>query len=154
MQPLFRWLGRWWPPLLWAAVISLFSTYLFSSDRTSRVIIPILHWLLPRATPDMLAEIHHLIRKSGHFIEYFILGWSILRSFRAGRVDLRFAWIAWTILIVACYASLDEFHQSFVPRRTPAVRDVLIDTSGGIAAQTVAALAWLPRRPRTRQPAT
>jgi VanZ family protein len=143
VESLLRWLGRWWPSLLWAAAISLFSTYLFSSDRTGRFIIPILHWLLPRASPATLAEIHHLIRKCGHFAEYFILGWLILRSFRVGQAQLRFAWIVWTILIVACYASLDEFHQSFVPGRTPAVRDVLIDTAGVIAAQIFAAFITL-----------
>jgi VanZ family protein len=44
---------------------------------------------------------------------------------------------------VACYAALDEFHQSFVPGRTAAISDVLIDTAGGIGAQIVVALAVL-----------
>ena len=135
-----RWLARWWPVLLWAAVISLFSTYLFTSENTGRFIIPFLHWLLPRAAPGTLAEIHHLIRKSGHFTEYFILGWLLLRAIRDGRPELRLAWIALAILIVGAYASLDELHQSFVPGRTPAVTDVLIDTTGGAAAQLAAAL--------------
>jgi VanZ family protein len=47
------------------------------------------------------------------------------------------------ILIVAGYAALDEFHQSFVPGRTAAVTDVLLDTSGGAAAQLLIALAVL-----------
>jgi VanZ family protein len=48
-----------------------------------------------------------------------------------------------TVLIVAGYAALDEFHQSFVPGRQAAVGDVLIDASGGIAAQLVASLVVL-----------
>jgi VanZ family protein len=52
-------------------------------------------------------------------------------------------WALAAIVIVGCYAALDEFHQSFVPGRTPAVSDVLLDTAGGIAAQVVAALAML-----------
>ncbi len=87
-----------------------------------------------------LLEIHHLIRKCGHFIEYFILSLLVLRGLRAGRRDLRLVWSLAAIAIVACYASLDEFHQIFVPGRTPAVADVLLDTIGGICAQIAAAL--------------
>ena len=36
-----------------------------------------------------------------------------------------------TLLLVFLYASSDEFHQSFVPNRTPLFTDVLIDTAGG-----------------------
>jgi len=36
-----------------------------------------------------------------------------------------------TLLIVFLYAASDEFHQSFVPTRTPLVSDVFIDTAGG-----------------------
>ena len=43
-------------------------------------------------------------------------------------------------MIVAGYAAIDEFHQSFVPGRTPAISDVLLDTTGGAAAQAIAAL--------------
>jgi VanZ family protein len=133
-------LRRWWPALAWAIVISIFSTSAFTSDNTSRIIIPILHWLMPHAATATLFEIHHVIRKCGHFVEYFILSLLVLRGIRAGRRDSRIVWALAAIAIVACYASLDEFHQIFVPGRTPAVADVLLDTIGGICAQIVAAL--------------
>lgn len=136
-----QWIARWWPVLFWALLISFFSTRVFTAENTGRFILPVLHWLLPHASPEKLATIHFLIRKCAHFTEYFVFSLLILRSFREGRTETRFAWIALTVLIVAAYASLDEFHQSFVPGRTPAVRDVLIDTAGGIAAQVAAALA-------------
>jgi VanZ family protein len=138
-----RWLKTWWPALAWAVVISGFSTGVFTAENTSRIIIPILHWLLPHATPHTLRRIHYFIRKSAHFTEYFILSLLILRGIRAGRPGARFAWAFAAVVLVACYASLDEFHQYFVPGRTAAVGDVLIDTSGGIAAQLVAGLAML-----------
>jgi VanZ family protein len=53
--------------------------------------------------------------------------------------------------IVAGYAALDEFHQSFVPGRGPAVADVLLDAAGGVAAQLVVALFMLWGDVRTRQ---
>lgn len=138
-----RWLARWWPALAWAVVISLFSTGTFTSENTGRIIIPLLHWLFPSLPPETLALLHHIIRKCGHFTEYFVLSLLILRGIRAGRHGTRLAWAAVAILLVAGYAALDEFHQSFVPGRTPAISDVLLDTSGGITAQAVAALAAL-----------
>jgi VanZ family protein len=133
-------LRRWWLALAWAIVISIFSTSAFTSDNTSRIIIPILHWLMPHAPTATLFEIHHVIRKCGHFVEYFILSLLVLRAIRAGRRDLQIMWALAAIAIVACYASLDEFHQTFVPGRTPAVADVLLDTIGGICAQIAVAL--------------
>lgn len=150
-NPKLRWLKVWWPALVWAVVISGFSTGAFTSENTSRIIIPILHWLLPHAPARILNYLHHIIRKCAHFTEYFILGLLILRGIRAGRPGTRFAWALAAIAIVACYASLDELHQHFVPGRTAAVGDVLIDTSGGIAAQAVAALLILWGHVRQKQ---
>jgi len=97
-----------------------------------------------------LFEIHHYVRKSAHFTEYFILSLLILRGIRAGRRETHLKWAVLIVIIVAAYASLDEIHQMFVPGRTPAVPDVMLDTSGGIAAQIIAALfaLWF----RVRQP--
>lgn len=138
-----RRLKQWWPALIWAVLISTFSTGAFTSDNTSRIIIPILHWLLPRTPIETLQVIHFAIRKCAHFTEYFVLSLLILRGIRAGRKETRLAWALLAILVVALYASLDELHQAFVPGRTAAVGDVLIDTSGGAAAQLIAALMVL-----------
>lgn len=134
------WLALWWPALAWAVVISLFSTHLFTAENTGHVIIPVLHWLFPSASLETLEFMHHIIRKCAHLIEYFILSLLILRGIRARRHGMRLAWAVLAIVLVAGYASLDEFHQRFVPGRTPAVTDVLIDTTGGAAAQAIAAL--------------
>ncbi len=138
-----EWLRRWWPALVWAVAISMFSTGAFTSEHTSRVIIPVLHWMFPNASMDTLLLVHHYIRKSAHFTEYFILSLLLLRGIRGENRGTRLAWALMAIALVACYASLDEFHQSFVPGRTAAVGDVMIDTSGGIAAQAIAALVTL-----------
>ena len=147
-----RWLRAWWPALVWAAAISSFSTGAFTTEHTSRFIVPLLHWLLPHATPETLSTLHHVIRKCGHVTEYFILSLLLLRGFRAGQREfgLRLALIV--ILMVAAYAALDEFHQSFVPGRGAAVSDVLLDTAGGAAAQIVVGLSLLWGRSRGRDP--
>jgi VanZ family protein len=146
-----RWLKLWWPALVWAVVISIFSTGAFTSENTSRFIIPLLRWFLPHSSTETLSELHHLIRKSAHFVEYFILSLLVLRGIRAGRKETHFGWALFAIGIVAGYAALDEFHQSFVPGRGPAVADVLLDTAGGVAAQLVAALLMLWGDVRARQ---
>ncbi len=146
-----KWLRNWWPALIWAVMISVFSTGLFKSDNTGSVIIPILRFFLPHASAETLDFLHHIIRKCGHLTEYFILSMLILRGIRAGEKGLYLRWALVTILIVTCYAALDEYHQSFVPGRTAAVGDVLIDTTGGIAAQIVASLSVLLRKAREKR---
>jgi VanZ family protein len=138
-----RWLRVWWPAIVWAACIFTFSTSAFTSERTSRIIIPILHWFFPHWSRETLLAAHHLIRKSAHFTEYFIFSLLILRGIRAGQKGTRLGWALAAIGVVAGYAALDEFHQSFVPGRTPAFTDVLLDTAGGIAAQVLAGLVVL-----------
>jgi VanZ family protein len=138
-----RWLRLWWPALVWAAVIFWFSTGTFTSENTAKIIIPVLHWFLPNVPQETLLIIHGLIRKTAHFVEYFVLSLLILRGLRAGRRESHLAWAVVAVLLVAGYAALDEFHQSFVPGRTAAVADVMLDTTGGVAAQGVAALFFL-----------
>lgn len=138
-----RWLQRWWPALLWAVLISVFSTGVFTSDNTSRIIIPVLRWFFPHASQETLFFMHHFIRKMGHVTEYFILSLLVLRGIRAEKRGAHLGWALAAIAVVGCYAALDEYHQSFVPGRTAAVSDVLLDTAGGIAAQVVVALVIL-----------
>jgi VanZ family protein len=101
--------------------------------------------------PETLSLIHHVIRKSAHFTEYFILSLLLLHALRAGTRDFGVRWALIVIFIVAGYAALDEFHQSFVPGRGAAVTDVMLDTSGGAAAQLLVALLVLWRGVRKRQ---
>ena len=139
-------LRGWWPVLAWAALIWIFSTQWFTSDNTSRFLEPLVQWLVPSASPETMELLNAIVRKCAHFVEYFILSLLVLRSLRRGRNGWSLKWALVTVGIVAGYASIDEFHQSFVPGRTPAIRDVLLDTTGGIFAQAVVGL-W-PTRPR------
>lgn len=71
-----------------------------------------------------------VVRKSAHFIEYMILAFLI-----SNVLNLYFNMrqvIIMSIIFTFIYASTDEFHQLFVPGREGALRDVLIDTCGGI----------------------
>jgi VanZ family protein len=127
----------WLPAVAWAVVISVLSTDVFSSQHTSRFIIPALHWIFPRAGAETLALMHAVIRKSAHVTEYFIFSIFLVRGLRGQDRGWKMRWAVWAIVIAAGYAAFDEFHQSFVPSRTASPWDALLDTVGASAAQVV-----------------
>ena len=131
---------NWLPAILWAVVISLASTDTFSASHTSRFILPFLHRLLPYASEETLDRLHFIIRKVGHFTEYFIFGVILFRSIRGQRGGWSLKWAVLALAIAAGYSALDEFHQFFVPSRTASPWDSLLDTVGAAIAQVV---TWL-----------
>ena len=137
--------------MLWAASIFVFSTGLFSAANTASIIFPILSWLFPRAGEAALEAAHFYVRKSAHLGEYFLFSLLVLRGFRAGRHGWRWRWALATLGVVAAYASLDEFHQLFVPSRTPSIYDVMIDVTGAALALAAAAL-WAACKPSISPP--
>ena len=134
-------LKQWLPAILFAILISMASTDSFSAQHTSTVIIPILHWLFPAASPETLERMHFFIRKSAHFIEYFVFSMILLRTLRGKQPGWHLRWALVALAIAAGYSALDEFHQSFVPSRTASPWDSLLDTTGAATAQVVA-MVW------------
>ena len=131
-------LRRWLPALGWATVIWTFSTGWFTGERTAAVLLPVLSVLFPGASPAELRAIHQGVRKLAHFTEYLILSVLLYRALRAGRRwNLRAAGLAFTL--AGIYAMSDELHQWFVPGRTAAASDCLIDMSGAVAGQGILA---------------
>ena len=125
--------------VVWAAVIFLASTHWFSGERTGVVVLSFLGHLFPGADVRTLEAIHATLRKLGHFSEYLILGLLLVRALAAdGRWRLRHAVVA--VALAGAYAATDELHQAFVPGRTAAVTDALIDASGALAGQVALAL--------------
>ncbi len=115
-------------------VIWTFSTGWFTGERTAALLMPVLALLFPGASPADLRAIHQVIRKLAHFTEYLILSVLLYRALRGDRRwNLRAAGLA--LAIAGLYSVSDEFHQWFVPGRTAAATDCLIDVSGAAAAQ-------------------
>jgi VanZ family protein len=131
--PTRRRLWRYGPLLLWILFISFASTSEFSAANTSQIIRPILLWLFPNISEARLATIHFLTRKAAHFTEYAVLAFLARRAFiTSSSAFIQRCWFQLALLLVVVYALLDEFHQSFVPSRTPSIYDSAIDVAGGI----------------------
>ena len=140
------WLRAWWPALLWAAVIFAASTDTFSSEHTSRIIVPLIRLLVPGISAAKLEFVHHLIRKSAHFTEYFIFSLLLYRGLRGIRRGWHLAPAVLAWFIAAAYSALDEIHQSFVASRGASARDSLLDSFGALVALVVVFLSYRSRR--------
>ncbi len=128
----------WFPVVLWMGVTFLMSTDAFSAQNTSRIIEPILKFFFPSISAHSLQLAHFIVRKMGHITEYFVLALLLFRAFRAGSKEQHsLRWALSSLIVVALFASSDEFHQSFVASRTPSVVDVCIDTFSGLISLTI-----------------
>jgi len=142
------WLRTWWPAFLWAAVISIMSTDAFSAQHTAAFIEPILRWFIPGLAHEQFHLIHHYIRKTSHFIEYFIFCLLLFRGIRGSRIGWRWSWGLAALCIASGYSALDEIHQAFVASREATPYDSLLDSTGAFFAF---AILWLWFRSRQRQ---
>ena len=133
-------LKSWLLVLLWAVLIYGSSSSDFGGEQTSRIVIPVLHFLLPSAEPETLDLMHEFIRKSAHFVNYGVLGALLFRALRAPHKGWAMRWAFWAVLIAGTYACSDEYHQSFEEGRGASAMDALLDTTGATAAQVV---TWL-----------
>src|SRR5207249_3499993 len=145
--------AHWLPPVLWMGVIMLLSTDTGSAAHTSELLLPLLHWLLPWASPGDLAAIHGLVRKGAHLTEYAILAALWYRAFTRGRrlTSPTGGWLAFGISLAR--ATLAEWHQAFLPSRTARATDRGIDGPGAPAALIGADRCWRaapPPRPAPR----
>lgn len=126
---------RWVLVVAWAGWIFVASTGWFSGEHT-RVMVPLLAWLLPGVDHATVEAVHAFVRKLAHFGEYWVLGVLIERALRADR-PWRPAHSAAAVLLATLYAASDELHQHFVPGRTGSGHDVLLDAAGALAGQLV-----------------
>lgn len=142
------WLRAWWPALAWAGVIYSLSTDAFSTEHTGSILEPIFRWFMPAMSAELFHEIHHFIRKCGHFTEYFMFCLLIYRGVRGSRPGWRWTWGVAALSCAAGYSALDEIHQAFVASRTASAYDSLLDSIGAFAAFAVLWLWFRLRRSR------
>ena len=87
-----------------------------------------------------------IVRKTAHFLEYFILG---VLSFLATSSYHKYKYNTkkiYAFLICVLYAASDEIHQYFVPGRACRFLDICIDSAGSITAILAVAILVLRKR--------
>jgi VanZ family protein len=147
-------LKAWSALILWLIVIAIESTDWLSAHHTSLILYPLLHSLFG-ITPARFEVVHFFMRKGGHVFGYGLLSILLFRAWRetlpvASHAQWTFRWANIAVLGTALVASLDEWHQSFIPSRTGTIRDVILDTCAGVGAQILVYAWYALRTPRTR----
>jgi VanZ family protein len=145
-------LRAWWPAAVWIGLIAIESTDAFSARNTGIVLYTLLSRLFAHIGFHEFLVFNHYVRKTGHFVGYGMLSVLLLRGWRAvldrdnselGRTTV-FSWLG-TVFV----ATMDEWHQSYIPSRTGTWRDVVLDSAAGLAFLAVA--YWWLRRERLRR---
>lgn len=119
--------------LAWMAFIFYMSqqTGQVSSGQSGKIVL-LLSKIGIEISQENISNITFIIRKSAHFTEYFILYillFNVIKNyFHTKKI------ILYSIMGVVIYAISDELHQYFVPGRSSAIKDVFIDSCGGITA--------------------
>lgn len=142
------WLG---PPLLLMSLIFWLGTDRASATQTRTLLERLLEqfWpeLLARLSPEALVNANVVLRKTGHFSGYGLLGVLDARAARwlRGTLNQRTLLAAWAA--AAAWASVDEYHQSFSASRGSSFEDVLLDSAGAALAIFLYQL-WPSRNPK------
>ena len=93
---------------------------------------------VPSAEMPSFGLVDYLVKKGGHALGYGLLALGFFRGLKGERSGIfpRQLFIAW--VLATLYSGTDEFHQSFIPGRHPAITDVMIDSVGAAIALLVA----------------
>jgi VanZ family protein len=133
--------------MVWVGLIAFESTGFFSSQKTGTMLYTLLTHLLGKIDFYRFLVFHHYLRKTGHVVGYGMLGILLLRGWRA-TLDQDHVQLGRTVLLAwlgtAFVASMDEWHQSYIPSRTGTWRDAVLDSVAGFVFLLVAYL-WLRR---------
>ncbi len=138
-------LSAWIPAAICVLLIAISSSDTFSSDSTGSVLRPFVEGIFGPLTHHVWVKLLYDIRKTGHFFGYgfvslvFFRAWRMTfrlsRSYSAVTASLRAAAVALLSTLALC--SADEFHQSFLPKRTGSPFDVLLDMCGAITCHLI-----------------
>ena len=123
-------------------MICIESTDLMSSSNTGSFLYSLLVPVFGHIDPMWFGELHAVLRKLGHFAGYGTLSFLLFRAWRATLKSEPSAlwtwpWAAVSFVMTVIVASLDEWHQTFLPSRTGTYKDVLLDSAAALCVQVV-----------------
>jgi VanZ family protein len=141
--------NAWWPVAAGIAIIVMESTEYLGSEHTSGPLRMLFEAIFGPVSNARWEFLHHLIRKSGHFIGYGAIGLAWLRAWWMTLPKSRFLQDSLLALLgTALVASADEYHQSFLPNRTSSPWDVLLDCCGAMSLELVVYVCMRVFRPK------
>jgi VanZ family protein len=148
-RTLWHWIYVWLPVAIGVAVIVVESTEYLGADHTSGPLRKLYEALFGHVSNAHWEDLHHYIRKSGHFLGYGFIGLAWLRAWwmtlpRSSFLPDAFLALLGTALIASC----DEWHQTFLPNRTGTPWDVLLDCTGAIVLQLIVYVFMRTFRPK------
>jgi len=133
-----NWLRAWSPVLGFSLIFVVESSSFLGSDHTSAPLQRVAEAIFGYEIGIYWETIHHIIRKTGHFMAYGVFSLICLRGFwivlGSAATELRRKLRAHglAVLVTFLVASADEIHQSFLPNRDGQFSDVLLDTCGAV----------------------
>ncbi|MFH5186054.1 VanZ family protein [Paenibacillus sp. TAB 01] len=116
-----------WLLLLAAGLSALFmlsAFQMFTGEHTKLII-----QRLTGLNEDQSYMANAIARKAAHVMIFGLLALLLYKVFRQPKL-----WYAW--LCTVLLAVLDEWHQTFVPGRSPSVRDIVLDSAAALIILT------------------
>lgn len=143
--------------IVWMLVIFNFSNQqgTSSSGLSDRITIKIAQIITQNILTEdekeqIINKYSFIIRKTAHFIAYFILGFLTI-ILTTDLYSYNKKTFLFTLLFNFLYASTDEIHQLFINGRNGSFQDVLLDTTGALTAiSLVFLLNYINRRIKTK----
>jgi hypothetical protein len=131
--------------MVWIALIAIESTDSFSAQHTGHILYALAIRLFGEINLQDFLIFHHYLRKTGHVLGYGMLSLLMLRGWRA-TLDCAQLWV-WRAALLAWVgtvfvASMDEWHQSFIPSRGASGWDVALDSVASLVFLMIAYLWW------------
>ena len=117
------------------------------SQKSSKEVIKVASMVMkfPEATigkPNIqFSNFNYYVRKNAHFFQYFIFSiflCAAIRDFKLYKTSEIFI----VLFLMLFFPVMDEFIQKFVPGRTSAVLDIVIDFSGGTLAMILSNISY------------
>ena len=121
----------WWIlVILWCIVIFGLTASPNSTAQNTRIVIE----QSTHAPTKQLTPLNKIVRKAAHITLFGVLA---LLLFNATKYNT-----ALSFVLATTYGASDEWHQMFVPNRTPLLSDVAIDSTGVLLTLAIASL-WI-----------
>lgn len=140
----------WLPVVVCLYLISNESTDTYSAAHTSTWIRHLAEALCGPITQHVWDIVHRVLRKSGHFVGYGIVGVCWFRAWlltwrgpllRHGAMTWYRTSAAMAVHCTLLVATADELHQTYIPSRTGLMSDAWLDTLGAVIGIGVVACA-------------